>query len=281
MLPTYLNLNSFLSTKNGTRIFRTGLFLLMAASPAFSFDIVARRSDNYDFNRRDGRFDVRLNVFGRTEIAVRENRIEIGRTQGRDPYDAGSEYRQEIPRARLIGLRIDQRDGRDGYRILEEPNARNGFALVLLIDDRGRGEDRYHLRITWEDADQRQFDNRSRRDGWERFPSNGDFRSGDFRSGDRGNGNFGRRESWNGDRIPDFLVGNFVGVGFEYAERFTLSIDRRGRVQGFSQNGPFRAELRDGMLWAHPNRFFVERTRNGFRTIEVGNERNVSEYRRR
>ena len=107
-------------------------------------------SDNYEPRRPDGRFDLRAIVDGDAEFAIRGNEIMWRAFNGDVPHDDGSEYRKEIPRAELYGLRLEQRDGRERIQVVEEPSPRNGWALVLRIQDHKGGADRYHARVTWE-----------------------------------------------------------------------------------------------------------------------------------
>lgn len=110
----------------------------------------AMPSDNYDPRRPDGRFDLRAYVDGDTEFAIRGNEVTWRAFQGGAPRDAGCEFRKEIPRAEMYGVRLDQRDGRSRMQIVETPSPRNGWALVLRVSDPKGGDDRYHARITWE-----------------------------------------------------------------------------------------------------------------------------------
>lgn len=110
----------------------------------------AFRSDNYDPYSRDGRFDIRAIVDHEVEFAVRGGRVFYRTLAGRPPFDEGSEYRKEIPRGEMYGLRLEQRDGRGEMWIVETPSPRNGYALVVRVSDPKGGDDRYHARITWE-----------------------------------------------------------------------------------------------------------------------------------
>jgi len=112
----------------------------------------ARRSENYDPNRRGGRFDLRVRVDGDVDFFIRGDRIRYVVRSGRPPEDEGSEYNRELPSGPLRGLHLEKRDGPDEIRILEEPSAHNNWALVVNIHDREGGDSRYHARITWEDS---------------------------------------------------------------------------------------------------------------------------------
>ncbi|MBI1352923.1 MAG: hypothetical protein GC160_01155 [Acidobacteria bacterium] len=111
----------------------------------------AVRSDNYDPYSQDGRFDLRARVDGEAVFFLQDGRVSYRSLSGRPPRDAGSEYRKEIPRGRMLGLRLEQRDGRGRMWIEEEPSARNNWTMVVRVSDPKGGEDRYHARITWQD----------------------------------------------------------------------------------------------------------------------------------
>jgi len=111
----------------------------------------ARRSANYDPSQRDGRFDLRVRVDGSVDFFIRAGEIRYQVRSGAPPRDEGSEYRKELPRGETLNLRLEQRDGRNPIRIVEEPSRRNNYTLVVSIDDPQGGADRYHGRITWDD----------------------------------------------------------------------------------------------------------------------------------
>ena len=135
----------------------------------------AFRSDNYDPRTQDGRFDLRAHVDGEAVFFLREGEVRFRTLTGRPPVDAGSEYRKEIPRGELYGIRLDQRDGRGSMWIEEEPSRRNDWTMVVRVSDPKGGEDRYHARITWE-AD-RQNRGRGRGRDWR----DGYYREDDYR----------------------------------------------------------------------------------------------------
>jgi hypothetical protein len=134
----------------GVRILRyISSVLLLGTVWAAAQTLPARRSDNYDPNTQDGRFDLRARVDGAVEFRIRGAEITYRLRNGRAPRDEGSEYKHELPLGALIGLHLEQRDGRNPIRILEEPSQRNNWTLVLLIEDPQGGDSRYHARITW------------------------------------------------------------------------------------------------------------------------------------
>ena len=133
---------------------KTALIILtLVPATLLSQFLPARRSDNYDPSTRDGRFDLRVRAGGAVDFLIRGDRIRYKVRRGAAPIDEGSEYRKELPVGeQLIGLKLEQRDGRTPIRIVEEPSARNQWSLVLRIEDSRGGTDRYHARITWEDS---------------------------------------------------------------------------------------------------------------------------------
>lgn len=261
--------------------------LILTTIPLTAQTWIARASDNYRPDRRGGRFDLRVYVNGSAEFEIRGNQIRVVNGNARRIRDDGSEYNAEIPRGRMLGLRLDQRDGRNdnGIQIVQEPNPRNGYALRLRINDRRRGDDsRYHARITWDDVQYDRFSDD--RGGWNRGRGNDRWGRDDDRWGrDRDNRDFGWGSggaiNWSGRNVPSSLVGEFQGRSRETGEPMDLRISSNGRLEGFSQAGRFDGEARDGVLRIGENRFMVELTGRGFRTIERGNPSNVSEYWRR
>lgn len=285
----------------------TSSMLLSAALmlPLLAQDIVIRRNGDFNPSRRGGQMDVRLRVNGPAQVAIQGGTIRILRFDGMTPRDAGSEMNKELPAGELINLRLDQRDGRSPIRIAEAPSRRNNYTLLLSIDDRQRGDDtREHAHITWDDErlDQGYSNNGSYRERYNRNNDRGSNINNDRyndranngsqngRFPDLGNGSWnvpgdqaygnGGTVRWTGSRIPDFLIGNFRGFSRENREGFDLRIDPNGRVYGTSARGNFEGQARDGMIRVGSNKFYVEQTRNGFRTIEVNNESNVTNYRR-
>lgn len=128
------------------------------------------RSRNYDPYTEDGRFDLRAHVDNEAVFFLRGGEVGFRTLSGRPPHDAGCEYRKEIPRGQMLGIRLDQRDGRGSMWIAEEPSARNGWTLVVRVSDPKGSDDRYHARITWEADRVNRGRGRGRnwRDGWYR-----------------------------------------------------------------------------------------------------------------
>src|SRR5690242_13976145 len=114
----------------GVRTFRYFSFaLLLVAVWAAAQTLPAKRSDNYDPNTQDGRFDLRVRVDGGVDFFIRGAEIRYRIRNGRPPRDAGSEYKHELPIGTLTGLKLEQRDGRNPIRIVEEPSRRNNWTL--------------------------------------------------------------------------------------------------------------------------------------------------------
>ncbi len=127
------------------------LIAVLLPSAVLGQTLPARRSANYDPGSRDGRFDLRVRVDGSVVFFIRGGEIRYQVRNGAPPRDEGSEYRKEIPHGEPVNLQLEQRDGRNPIRIVEEPSRRNNYTLIVSIDDPQGGSNRYHARITWDD----------------------------------------------------------------------------------------------------------------------------------
>jgi hypothetical protein len=107
-----------------------------------------------------GTFDIRVYVDGEVDLLVRGDQIGSEVFTGRPIRDAGSEFSRPLPRTELTRIEIEKRDGRGKVEMLEEPSRRNGYTARIRVEDRDGGEDRYHVRISWEG--QESFTDRSR-----------------------------------------------------------------------------------------------------------------------
>jgi hypothetical protein len=252
-----------------------GAILLAMPLSAQTFD--CRQGGDYDGRSgRGGRFDLRVRVNGRAVFAIERRSVRVLSFDGMRPRDAGCEYSVEVPNLMLEGLRLEQRDGRSPMRILEEPSRRNGFAIIVEVDDRRRGDDgRHHARITWED-----------RGGVRSGQGSGSWNSN---NGNNNNwGIWGQNQNdpnydygdFNNGRVPNWMVGRFEGVNPQTRERFELRIDADGRVEGYSSQGQFRGRARGTEIRVGANRFLVYSTQRGFRTEEQGNPNNRAVYLR-
>jgi hypothetical protein len=213
----------------------------------------ARPSDNYRPNRNDGRFDLRVRVNGPTECRIQWDTVECRlRGQGDAPRDAGSEMNTEVPRATLNGLRLEQRDGRSRMTILEEPSRRNGWAIIVRIEDNfRRGDDgRHHARITWDGS------------------SGGDW-SGGGRPGGGGWGDSGRPGggggwgSGGGAAAPAWAVGRFTARPRGASRDIEVEINQRGEIRSLN-NDRWRGDIDGRRMRLEGETYEIERISDGF-----------------
>lgn len=136
---------------------RFGVILLGAAAclPAMadtSFRVRRMNRDDVPFGK--GQCDIRLQVDGEAEVAVRGESVFIRTISGRDAYDDGNtECNMPLPNRPVSAFNFEVRDSRGDIRLISEPSRRNNFAAVVLIRDSKGGLGRYHFRLTWDMQD--------------------------------------------------------------------------------------------------------------------------------
>lgn len=96
--------------------------------------------------------DLRVYVDISVEFWIQGDRIRYNAGGTRDPRNDGSAYSAALPRYQVSNLRVEKEDGRGDIIVLEQPSGRNAWTLKLRISDPKGGEDRYHVRITWDDG---------------------------------------------------------------------------------------------------------------------------------
>ena len=127
------------------------LALLVAlVVPAPAQVIRARPARSYDTPMVSGTFDVNVYVDGEVDLIIRGGEIGSEVFSGRPIRDAGSQYSSPLPRTEFSRFDVQRIDGRGKVELLEEPSRRNGYSARIRVEDRSGGEDRYHVRITWE-----------------------------------------------------------------------------------------------------------------------------------
>jgi hypothetical protein len=135
---------------------RTVLVLLAAVAQTVFVSISeaqtirARQGRDLDSRTISGTFDVRVYVDGQVDLKVRGAEIDSEVFTGRPIRDAGSEYSAPMPRTEFTRFQVDRVDGRGRVELLEEPSRRNGYTARIRVEDSKGGEDRYHIRISWE-----------------------------------------------------------------------------------------------------------------------------------
>jgi hypothetical protein len=126
------------------------LVLICAALPALAdtrFQI--RRMTRDDVPAGKGQCDIRLQVDGQVEVAVRGDQVSVKTISGRDARDDGSECNAPLPNRDAGGVNFEVKDSRGEIRLVGEPSRRNDWAVIVSIRDNAGGEGRYHFRLSW------------------------------------------------------------------------------------------------------------------------------------
>jgi hypothetical protein len=126
------------------------MLLICAALPALAdtrFQI--RRMTRDDVPAGKGQCDIRLQVDGQVEVAVRGDQVSIKTLSGRDARDDGSECNAPLPNRDIGGFNFEVKDSRGEIRLIGQPSRRNEWAAVVSIRDTAGGEGRYHFRLSW------------------------------------------------------------------------------------------------------------------------------------
>jgi hypothetical protein len=200
------------------------LLTLAAAIPALAdtqFRIRKMTRDDVPLGR--GQCDIRLQIDGEAEVAVRGDTVSIRTISGRDGRDDGSECNAPLPRDPR-NFSYDVRDSRGEIRLIAEPSGRGDAAVVRIRDSSG-GEGRYHFRLSWEMGP-----------GGDRPRIQDDFprRDSDFPRRDNDRPDRGGGFSWNnaihysGSGRGESVMS---GVGSQRLFNASVDIDRGGRIQ--------------------------------------------------
>ena len=96
-----------------------------------------------------GQCDIRLQVDGQVEVAVRGDLVSIKTLSGRDARDDGSECNVPMPTREFQGFNFEVIDKRGDIRLTAEPSRRNDYSAIVAIRDSAGGEGRYHFRLSW------------------------------------------------------------------------------------------------------------------------------------
>lgn len=95
-------------------------------------------------------------------------------------------------------------------------------------------------------------------------------------------GYLGNRPGADWDRgVPSWAVGKWKGFNQKNRTNVHLNIDARGQVKYNAGGQKGNATIRNGVLHQGLVRYRIERTRDGFVTIQLGDQRNVTYYTRR
>lgn len=199
------------------------LALFVAGLPALAdTHFQARRMTRDDVPAGKGQCDIRLQVDGQVDVAVRGDLVSIKTISGRDARDDGSECNVPMPNREFQGFNFEVIDKRGDIRLAAEPSRRNDFSAVVAIRDSAGGEGRYHFRLSWMIPG----NDFGRNPGSDRPPAR---RDDEFERPRTGAGGF----SWNntvsfkGDGRGSAILS---GSGELRLGQVTIDIDRSGKV---------------------------------------------------
>jgi hypothetical protein len=133
-------------------LMRLRVFVLAAAAclPASAdSQFLVRQMTRGDVPPGKGQCDIRLQVDGEVEAAVRGDTVFLRTLSGREARDDGSECSLPLPNRELRGFAFEVKDKRNQIRLAEQPNPGNHFAVVVRILDTAGGYGRYHFRLLW------------------------------------------------------------------------------------------------------------------------------------
>ena len=110
----------------------------------------ARHMTRNDVPAGKGQCDIRLQVDGQVEVAVRGDMVIIHTISGQDARDDGSECNFPLPGREVRGFNFQAIESRNEMRLAEPPSGHNDFAAMVQIRDSSGGFGRYRFRLSWE-----------------------------------------------------------------------------------------------------------------------------------
>lgn len=122
-----------------------------ALMPEGFLTLALAKAKDFEGAAGTGRLDIRLYVDGAAEVRIQGAAVIYKSLQAQKPRNAGSETTGSLPMRPLKKLEITKKDGRGSFVLIQRPSAENEFQTILRIYDPKAGEDRYHLRILWEE----------------------------------------------------------------------------------------------------------------------------------
>lgn len=110
---------------------------------------VVRKAPNWDPRAPEGSCEVRVWVDNTAEIGLQGERVFVRTLAGQPARDAGTTCTAPLPRAGATDLRVRGMEGRGTARLLEQPNAQNGYMAVFRVEDPQSGGSEYNFRVDW------------------------------------------------------------------------------------------------------------------------------------
>jgi len=127
------------------------ILAVLAAIPACADTrFRARHMIRNDVPAGKGQCDIRLQVDGQVEVAVRRDMVIIHTISGQDARDDGSECNFPLPDHEVRGFHFQVVESRNEMHLGEPPSGHNDFAAMVQIRDAAGGFGRYRFRLSWE-----------------------------------------------------------------------------------------------------------------------------------
>ena len=127
------------------------LLAAMAAIPACADTrFHARHMTRNDVPLGKGQCDIRLQVDGQVDVAVRGDMVVVHTISGQDARDDGSECNFPLPDHEARGFGFQVIESRNEIRLAEQPSRLDDFDAVVRIRDSSSSFGRYHFRLSWE-----------------------------------------------------------------------------------------------------------------------------------
>jgi hypothetical protein len=208
--------------------------ILFAALPMLAdTQFRARKMVRNDVPAGKGQCDIRLQIDDEVEVTVRGDLVYIRTIRGRDGRDDGSECNEPLPNRPVPDFNFEVKDSRGEIRLIAEPSRRTDFQAVVHIRDGDPGEGRYHFRLSWRIAGDRDYTDRGRSgddgDRRGRFGDDDDRRGRIGDPDDRRGGGLAWNNTYHSGG-PGRGVSTLSGYGEQRLFDGTVDIDRGGKI---------------------------------------------------
>ena len=99
-------------------------------------------------NTGSGYFRWQGQVDGSDHIILQGSRVSIRHLQAQRIVNPSYDLRTSLPRYPVV-VNLRQLRGRGDVQIVDQPTARNNYAVTILVEDRSGGSDFYEFELTW------------------------------------------------------------------------------------------------------------------------------------
>ncbi|MEP7365668.1 MAG: hypothetical protein ABI972_20640 [Acidobacteriota bacterium] len=136
----------------------TMIFLLGAALPVGAQffgdynhpEFTVQHDPNWSDQRRQGQCEIRISVDNQVDVELRWDKLRLVTLAGTQGRDRGSVCDAPLPQSGVSNVRLQRLEGRGQMSLLEPPGPENGWAAIVRIADKSRGERNYSYRLTWQ-----------------------------------------------------------------------------------------------------------------------------------